>query len=80
MTMASTTASELYEKAMALPEEERRELYEALGESLYPENDTSDEMLEKIQARLARIDRGEAKVLSSTEAKERLRRHLSRRK
>lgn len=81
MSMASTTANELYEKLMALPLEEQRAFQERLNARLdVADNDTSDELLAKIERRMSRIDRGEAKLIPASEAKAEVMRRLAERR
>ncbi len=78
--MTSTTATELYEKALTLPDDERPELVERLAATLGDANDdTSDEMLATIQRRLARIDRGEATLIPSADVKAEVMRRMAER-
>jgi len=72
----SRSAAEVFEPALALPEEQRAEIAEELLASLAGEADADaeSEWGTEIERRLARIDAGQAKSLSMDESLARLRR------
>lgn len=70
----TSTAKKILEQALALPEEEREALVEALAGSLArPPVDLSDEWKAEIARRIAAVERGESKLIEADEVDARVR-------
>ena len=74
--MMHRSAPEVFDAALALPEDDRAKLAEKLVESLDGDvsADAEDAWAAEIERRLARIDAGQAKLLSMEDAVARLHR------
>lgn len=76
LSVMNRSVPELFDAALALPEEERAKLARKLVESLDGdlEPDAEEAWAAEIERRLAKIDAGEAKMLSMDDAVARLHR------
>lgn len=75
----TSTAKKILEQALALPEEEREALVDALAESLdRAQDDLSDAWKAEIARRIEAVERGESKLIEGDEVEARLRAALRR--
>ena len=76
LSMMNRSAPEVFDAALALPEDDRAKLAEKLVESLDGDvsADAEDAWAAEIERRLARIDAGQARLLSMEDAVARLHR------
>ena len=73
----SSEAKKLLVQALALSEDERASLVEALGESLEPQNDSlPPEWNDEIRRRIDAVERGESKLIPGDEIEKRVRKVL----
>ncbi len=75
----TSTAKKILDEALALPEEDREALVEALSDSLErPRHELSDEWKAEIARRIEAVERGESKLIEGDEVDVRLREVLQR--
>ena len=75
----TSTAKKILDEALALPEDERAALVDALNESLEaPEEDLSPEWKAEIAHRIEAVERGEPRLIPGDEVEARIRETLSR--
>ena len=78
--VVTAAAKKILEQALALPEEERLVLLEALSESLeQPEAELSQEWKAEIERRIDAVERGDSQLVAWDEVQARVRKTLARR-
>ena len=75
----TSTAEKVLEDALALPEDERAALADALNESLSPAGDLSPAWKAEIARRIEAVERGESRLVPGDEAMARVRAALEAR-
>jgi putative addiction module component (TIGR02574 family) len=71
-------AKKTFEQALALPEQERLALIDALADSLVGDDDLSPEWKAEIARRIAAVERGESHLIPGDEVEARIRQTLGR--
>ena len=75
----TSTSKKILNEALALPEEDRAALVDALNESLEtPENDLRPEWKAEITRRIEAVERGESRLIPGDEVEARIRATLNR--
>lgn len=79
MSSVTAAAKKILEDALALPEQERAALIDALADSLVGEgDDLSPEWKAEIDRRIEAVERGESQLIPSDEVEARIRETLGR--
>ena len=75
----TSAAKKILDEALALPEEDRATIVDALSESLRDLEELSPEWRAEIARRIDAIERGESRVIPGDEVEARIERALSKR-
>jgi putative addiction module component (TIGR02574 family) len=74
----TAATKKLFEQALALPEQERLALIDALADSIVGDDDLSLEWKAEIARRIGAVERGESPLIPGDEVEARIRQTLSR--
>ena len=76
----TSAAKRILDEALALPDDERAELMEALSDSFHPDAvEVSPEQKAEIEGRIAELERGEVEAVAWEDVEARVRRTLGSR-